>query len=270
MSSTAATAATQPAPRLTVRGLVKDFTGRRGATVRAIDHVDLDVGIGEFVCLIGASGCGKSTLLNIVGGLESATDGVVAVDGETVVGPGPDRGMVFQAYSLYPWKTVADNIAFGLELAGVARGERRERVEELLGIMELTAFADHLPKQLSGGMRQRVAIARALAPQPDLLLLDEPFGALDAITKRSMQEFIRTVWLRTGVTILMVTHDVPEAIYLSQRISVMTPRPGRIATTIAVPFGAVRGPTVKRDARFLDLVDEIEDLLQTRPEGAAT
>ena len=269
MSSTAATVATQPAPRLTVRGLVKDFTGRRGATVRAIDHVDLDVGIGEFVCLIGASGCGKSTLLNIVGGLESATDGVVAVDGETVVGPGPDRGMVFQAYSLYPWKTVADNIAFGLELAGMARGERRERVEELLGIMELTAFADHLPKQLSGGMRQRVAIARALAPQPDLLLLDEPFGALDAITKRSMQEFIRTVWLRTGVTILMVTHDVPEAIYLSQRISVMTPRPGRIATTIEVPFGAVRGPTVKRDPRFLDLVDEIEDLLQTRPEDSA-
>jgi len=271
MSSPAAVPSSRPAPpHLTVRGLVKDFAGRRGETIRAIDHVDLDVGIGEFVCLIGASGCGKSTLLNIVGGLESATDGVVAVDNETVVGPGPDRGMVFQAYSLYPWKTVGDNIAFGLELAGVARAERRERVEELLGIMELTAFADHLPKQLSGGMRQRVAIARALAPQPDLLLLDEPFGALDAITKRSMQEFIRTVWLRTGVTILMVTHDVPEAIYLSQRISVMTPRPGRIATTIEVPFGAVRGPSVKRDARFLDLVDEIEDLLQTRPEESAT
>ena len=136
--------------------------------------------------------------------------------------------------------------------------------------MELTAFADHLPKQLSGGMRQRVAIARALAPQPDVLLLDEPFGALDAITKRSMQEFIRTVWLRTGITILMVTHDVPEAIYLSQRISVMTPRPGRIATTIDVPFGPVRGPNVKRDARFLDLVDEIEDLLQTRPAEPAS
>jgi len=270
MSSVAASATHTAPPRLTVRGLVKDFAGRRGETVRAIDHVDLDVGIGEFVCLIGASGCGKSTLLNIVGGLESATDGVIAVDGESVVGPGPDRGMVFQAYSLYPWKTVADNVAFGLELAGIARGERRERVDELLGIMELAAFADHLPKQLSGGMRQRVAIARALAPQPDVLLLDEPFGALDAITKRSMQEFIRTVWLRTGITILMVTHDVPEAIYLSRRISVMTPRPGRIATTIDVPFGPVRGPNVKRDARFLDLVDEIEDLLQTRPAEPAS
>ncbi len=234
--------------------------------MRAIDHVDLDVASGEFVCIVGASGCGKSTLLNIVGGLDSLSSGTVEIDGDPVVGPGPDRGMVFQAYSLFPWKSVADNIAFGLELAGVDKAARRERVDELLGIMELTAFADQLPKQLSGGMRQRVAIARALAPEPDVLLLDEPFGALDAITKRSMQEFIRTVWLRTGVTILMVTHDVPEAIYLSQRIYVMTPRPGRVATTIEVPFGSARGPGVKRDPRFLDLVDEIEELLQTRPE----
>jgi len=251
-------------PRVAVRGLVKEFTAHR-STIRAIDDVDLDIEAGEFVCIIGASGCGKSTLLNIVGGLESATSGSIEIDGEPVVGPGPDRGMVFQAYSLFPWKTVADNIGFGLELAGVGRAHRRERVAELLGIMELTPFADHLPKQLSGGMRQRVAIARALAPEPDVLLLDEPFGALDAITTRSMQEFVRTVWLRTGVTILMVTHDVPEAIYLSQRIYVMSPRPGRVTTTIDVPFGATRGPSVKRDARFLDLVDEIEELLQTRP-----
>jgi NitT/TauT family transport system ATP-binding protein len=256
--------ATVARPRVAVRGLVKDFVSRR-TTVRAIDEVDLDVAAGEFVCIIGASGCGKSTLLNIVGGLESSSGGAVEIDGEPVVGPGPDRGMVFQAYSLYPWKSVADNIGFGLELAGVNRAQRRERVDELLGIMELTAFADQLPKELSGGMRQRVAIARALAPEPDVLLLDEPFGALDAITKRSMQEFIRTVWLRTGVTILMVTHDVPEAIYLSQRIYVMSPRPGRVTTIIDVPFGTVRGPSVKRDPRFLDLVDEIEELLQTRP-----
>jgi NitT/TauT family transport system ATP-binding protein len=264
MSASSTPAANLAPPRVAVRNLGKDFDTRR-SSVRAIDEVDLDVSAGEFVCIIGASGCGKSTLLNIVGGLESASGGRVEIDGELVIGPGPDRGMVFQAYSLYPWKTVADNIGFGLELAGVARAARRERVAELLGIMELTAFADHLPKQLSGGMRQRVAIARALAPEPDVLLLDEPFGALDAITKRSMQEFIRTVWVRTGVTILMVTHDVPEAIYLSERIYVMSPRPGRVTTTIDVPFGKVRGPGVKRDPRFLDLVDEIEELLQTRP-----
>jgi len=251
------------APRVAVRGLAKEFRARR-TTVRAIDDVDLHVQAGEFVCIIGASGCGKSTLLNIVGGLESATTGTVEIDGEPVIGPGPDRGMVFQTYSLYPWKTVAQNIGFGLELAKVGRRERQERIDELLGIMELSAFADQLPKELSGGMRQRVAIARALAAQPDVLLLDEPFGALDAITKRSMQEFIRTVWLRTGVTILMVTHDVPEAIYLSQRIYVMSPRPGRVTTVIDVPFGTTRGPSVKRDPRFLDLVDEMEDLLQTR------
>ena len=171
--------------------------------------------------------------------------------------------MVFQAYSLYPWKTVAENIAFGLEVAGISRADREARVTDLLNIVGLKAFADHLPKELSGGMRQRVAIARALAPEPDVLLLDEPFGALDAQTKRSMQEFLRTLWQRTRATILMVTHDVQEAVYLADRIYVMTPRPGRVAEVVEVPFGTARGPGVKRDPRFLDLVDEIEDLLHT-------
>jgi ABC-type nitrate/sulfonate/bicarbonate transport system ATPase subunit len=249
--------------KVTVRNLVKEFPAGRRQTVRAIDDVDLHVGTGEFVCIVGASGCGKSTLLNIVAGLDTATSGAVEVDGDTVVGPGPDRGMVFQAYSLYPWKTVAENVAFGLEVAGMPRGDRDERVTELLNIVGLKAFADHLPKELSGGMRQRVAIARALAPEPDVLLLDEPFGALDAQTKRSMQEFLRTLWQRTRATILMVTHDVQEAVYLSDRIYVMTPRPGRVAEVVDVPFGTARGPSVKRDPRFLDLVDEIEDLLHT-------
>ncbi len=252
-------------PKVAVRRLVKDYTsGRtfgRGTTTRAIDDVSVEVNDGDFVCVVGASGCGKSTMLNIIGGLETPTDGAVEVDGEPVVGPGPDRGMVFQAYSLFPWKTVAENIEFGLEIAKVPKAERRERVNELLGIMELTAFAGQLPKELSGGMRQRVAIARSLAPAPDVLLLDEPFGALDALTKRNLQEFLRAVWLRTGTTIIMVTHDVPEAVYLSQRIVVMTPHPGRIADVIDVPFGDVRGPSVKRDSRFLDLIDEIEDTL---------
>lgn len=267
MTDTTMNQPAQPSmPKVAVRHLVKDYVSSRsfgrGTTMRAIDDVSVEIAAGEFVCIVGASGCGKSTMLNIIGGLESLTSGVVEIDGEQVVGPGPDRGMVFQAYSLYPWKTVAENIEFGLEIAKVSRAERAERVTELLGIMGLTAFADQLPKELSGGMRQRVAIARSLAPAPDVLLLDEPFGALDALTKRSLQEFLRSVWLRTGTTIVMVTHDVPEAVYLSQRIVVMTPHPGRLADVIDVPFGDVRGPTVKRDPRFLDLVDEIEDTLR--------
>jgi NitT/TauT family transport system ATP-binding protein len=240
--------------------LTKVYPGPKG-DVAAIDGIDLHVEGGELVCIVGASGCGKSTLLNIVGGLETPTAGAVEVDGEPVIGPGPDRGMVFQAYSLFPWRTVAANVAFGLERAGTPKASRAARVAELLGIMSLTEFANRQPRELSGGMRQRVAIARALAPEPDVLLLDEPFGALDAQTKKAMQDFLLTVWARTGTTILMVTHDVEESIYLSQRIYVLEARPGRVGAVVDVPFGASRGPSIKRDARFLDLRDEIEDLL---------
>ena len=252
------------APKLCCVGVTKQFPGRRRqpGTV-ALDGIDLQVAENELVCIVGASGCGKSTLLNIVGGLEDATAGTVEVDGAPVIGPGPDRGMVFQAYSLYPWKTVAENIRFGLECAGVPRAQRTERVQELLGIVGLTEFADTLPRDLSGGMRQRVAIARALAPEPDMLLLDEPFGALDAQTKQVLQDFLLTVWQRTGATILMVTHDVDEAVYLSGRVYVFSSRPGRVAEEIEVPFGAQRGPLVRRDPRFLDLRDEIQDHLRT-------
>ncbi|MDQ1569219.1 MAG: NitT/TauT family transport system ATP-binding protein, partial [Actinomycetota bacterium] len=221
-------------------------------------HVDE----GELVCLLGVSGCGKSTLLSIAGGLETATDGEVRVDGDTVVGPGADRGMVFQAYSLYPWLTVAANIEFGLEIGRWGKARRRERVAELLAIMNLTEFADALPRELSGGMRQRVAIARALAPEPDILLLDEPFGALDAQTKLAMQEFLLLVWQRTGSTILMVTHDVEEALFLSQRVYVMHGRPGRVVEVVDVPFGRTRGTQVKRSPKFLDLRDEIQELFR--------
>ncbi|MEJ7846249.1 MAG: ABC transporter ATP-binding protein [Acidimicrobiales bacterium] len=247
---------------LTVEGVTKVFARtRRTGEVVALDGIDLHVDPGELVCIVGASGCGKSTLLNIAGGLDSATAGAVRVDGERVVGPGPDRGMVFQAYSLYPWKSVADNIAFGLRIARWAAPRRDERVRELLGIMGLTEWAGHRPGQLSGGMRQRVAIARALAPEPDVLLLDEPFGALDAQTKRAMQDFLLQVQSRTATTILMVTHDVAEAVYLSQRVYVFSARPGRVADEVIIPFGPQRGTTVQRDPRFLDLRDEIEDLL---------
>ena len=247
-------------PMLVVRGVSKVFR-RRHTEVVALDEVDLQVDRGELVCLVGASGCGKSTLLAIVAGLDEPTSGVVLVEGDQVIGPGADRGMVFQGYSLYPWKTVSQNIAFGLEVARWPRARRRARVAELLGVVGLTEFADALPKELSGGMRQRVAIARALAPQPDVLLLDEPFGALDAQTKRHMQDFLLTIWRQLGATILMVTHDVDEAVYLSSRVYVMSARPGRIAEQIEIPFGRARGPHVRRDPRFLDVRDELNDLL---------
>jgi NitT/TauT family transport system ATP-binding protein len=253
-------ASTVVTPKLVVDNVSKVFTSRRQETV-ALDEVNLHVDDGELVCLLGTSGCGKSTLLSIAGGLDTATAGEVRVDGDTVIGPGADRGMVFQAYSLYPWLTVARNIEFGLEIARWGKARRRERVAELLGIMNLTEFADALPRELSGGMRQRVAIARALAPEPDVLLLDEPFGALDAHTKRHLQDFLLTVWRRTRATILMVTHDVEEAVYLSSRIYVLSPRPGRVTDVIDVPFGTNRGPHIKRDPRFLDLRDELSELL---------
>jgi NitT/TauT family transport system ATP-binding protein len=246
--------------KLVVEGVSKTFRSRRG-DIDALDDVDLHVLDGELVCLLGSSGCGKSTLLSIIGGLETATVGRVTIDGDVVVGPGSDRGMVFQAYSLFPWLTVAANIEFGLQIARWAKARRKERVAELLGIMALSEFADALPRELSGGMRQRVAIARALAPEPDILLLDEPFGALDAQTRRHLQDFLLTVWRRTGSTILMVTHDVEEAVYLSSRIYVLAARPGRVAEVVDVPFGRDRGPVVKRDPRFLDLRDELGDLL---------
>ena len=246
--------------KLIVDGVSKVFSSRR-STVTALADVNMHVDDGELVCLLGESGCGKSTLLSIIGGLEEATTGQVTIGGARVIGPGADRGMVFQAYSLFPWATVRGNIEFGLELAGATKQHRRDRVDELLGIMSLGDFAEALPRELSGGMRQRVAIARALAPEPDVLLLDEPFGALDAQTKRTMQDFLLTVWERTGTTIAMVTHDVEEAIYLSQRIVVLAPRPGRVVEEITVPFGRYRGPSIKRDPRFLDLRDELSDIL---------
>lgn len=248
------------AAKLVVSGVSKTYSSRRGH-VHALAGIDLHVDDGEIVCLLGASGCGTSTLLSIIGGLETATAGEVTVEGERVVGPGADRGMVFQGYSLFPWLSVAGNVAFGLEVAGWSRVRRAERVDELLATMSLSDFADALPRELSGGMRQRVAIARALAPEPDVLLLDEPFGALDAQTRRHLQDFLLTVWRRTGCTVLMVTHDVEEAVYLSGRVYVMAPSPGHVAEIVDVPFGADRGPLVKRDPRFLDLRDELGELL---------
>ena len=246
--------------RLEARGVTKVFSGKRGDTL-AIEDIDLHVEQGEFVCLVGASGSGKSTLLSVLAGLSEPTSGQATLDGELIEGPGPERGLVFQGYSLYPWRTVSQNIAFGLELAGYDKHEIRQRIDRYLKVMNLEKWANARPSQLSGGMRQRVAIARSLAPEPEVLLLDEPFGALDAHTKTLMQEFLVSVWRETGTTILMVTHDVEEAIYLSQRIYVLSSHPGRVKREIVVPFGPERGPEIRRDESFLDLRDEIRGLL---------
>lgn len=243
-----------------VRNLTKTFHGKRGP-VTAFEGVTLHVDSGELVCIVGASGCGKSTLLSIIAGLETPTTGEVTLGGFPVRGPGPDRGIVFQSYSLFPWRTVAENVGFGLELAGMAAPERRKRVAYYLRVMNLEKWADSRPGQLSGGMRQRVAIARSLATEPEVLLLDEPFGALDAHTRGQMQDYLLSVWKQTGTTILMVTHDVEEALFLAQRIYVFSSHPGRVRREVTVPFGDDRSQRIRRDERFLDLRDDIHGLL---------
>jgi ABC-type nitrate/sulfonate/bicarbonate transport system ATPase subunit len=246
--------------RLEVRSLSKSF--RVGATdTPALDAVTLHVEAGELICLVGASGCGKSTLLSIIAGLTEPTAGEVLLGGEPIEGPGPDRGLVFQSYTLFPWRSVAGNIAFGLEIAGMDRREIERRVHHYLDVMQLTRWAAARPGQLSGGMRQRVAIARSLATEPDVLLLDEPFGALDAQTRSRMQDFLLTVWRETGTTILMVTHDVEEAIFLAQRLYVLSSHPGRVKREVVVPFGPDRSPAIRRDPRFIDLRDDVQALL---------
>jgi len=248
--------------RLEATALTKSFATDRGETV-AIQGVDLHVEPGEFVCLVGASGCGKSTLLNIIAGLLEPSSGTVTLEGWPIIGPGPDRGLVPQSYSLFPWRTVAQNVAFGLEIAGLDKSASAERVAELLEVMNLTRWADARPSQLSGGMRQRVAIARSLATQPQVLLLDEPFGALDAHTRLLMQEFLVSLWRRTGTTVLMVTHDVDEALFLAQRVYVLSSHPGRVKCELELPFGDERAPEVRRKPEFLDLRHEVLDLLLT-------
>jgi NitT/TauT family transport system ATP-binding protein len=240
----------------------KDFR-RRGTLVRALEGIDLRVERGSFVCVVGASGSGKSTLLSLVAGLAKPTTGEVRLDGRPVTGPGPDRGLVFQSGAVYPWRTVERNVAFGLELLRLSRAERARRVAWYLDETGLTPLRHALPRQLSGGQRQRVAIARALACEPEVLLLDEPFGALDVQTKEDMQLLIRRVWRDTGTTVLMVTHDVEEAVFLGQRVVVLASDPGRIAADIDVTFPDDRDLTIKREREFIALRGQIEDLVRT-------
>jgi NitT/TauT family transport system ATP-binding protein len=247
---------------LEVTNLTKAFKTRKGSLM-ALEGINLHVEGGEFVCVVGASGSGKSTLLRLIAGLEVASAGEVRVDGVQVSGPGVDRGMVFQHYTLYPWMTVAENVGFGMKLQGMRKPERQQRIAHYLEVVGLTRFGHSLPKELSGWMKQRVAIARALASQPKILLMDEPFGALDVQTKASMQEFLLDLWQRTHMSILMITHDVEEAIFLSERIYVLTAHPGRVRREIAINLPAERSYTLKRSAVFQDYKDEIMGLLHS-------
>ncbi|QCG94204.1 ABC transporter ATP-binding protein [Azospirillum sp. TSA2s] len=219
--------------QIQVRGVEKTFSVGAQKIV-ALQNIDLDIRKGEFVCLLGPSGCGKSTLLNAVAGFQPPTKGTVTVDGRTITEPGPDRGMVFQEYALFPWMTVAQNVAFGLEIKGMSKAEIAERVEWLLQKLHLQDFRNRYPKDLSGGMRQRVAIARVLALDSPILLMDEPFGALDALTRRTLQDELLRIWEEVGKTILFVTHSIEESIYLADRIIVMTYRPGTIKRDVLV------------------------------------
>jgi NitT/TauT family transport system ATP-binding protein len=214
--------------QIAVRALDQVFDAGGGSAVMALQKIDLDVAAGEFVCLLGPSGCGKSTLLNAIAGFLIPSAGQILIDGRAVSGPGPDRGMVFQEYALFPWMTVADNIAFGMAIKRLPRVEIAARVDGLLDRFGLLQFRDRFPKDLSGGMRQRVAIARVLALDPPILLMDEPFAALDALTRQTLQDDLLRLWAELGKTVIFVTHSIDEALYLADRVVVMTYRPGTI------------------------------------------
>jgi NitT/TauT family transport system ATP-binding protein len=233
----------------------------RGREVLALDQVSLSVAAREFVALLGPSGCGKSTLLYLIGGFLPVESGTIAIDGKPVQGPGPDRGIVFQHFALFPWKTVRGNILYGLERQGMPKAEREQRALDFVNLVGLAGFEDSYPSQLSGGMKQRAAIARTLAFDPSILLMDEPFGALDAQTRGLMQGELLRIWQRTPKTVIFVTHDVQEAVYLAERVAVMSARPGRIKTIIDTRFDK-NDPDIFKNSVFVEKVDEIWNLVR--------
>jgi len=246
---------------LEIKGVNKLFLSD-GKEMEALHDINLSIRENEFVCFIGPSGCGKTTLLRIIAGLEKATSGTISLAGEPIIGPGPERGMVFQEYSLFPWRTVLQNISFGPELKGVPSAQREDRSRQYLKMVGLERFEGRYPHELSGGMKQRVAIARALVNDPRALLMDEPFGALDAQTRNIMQSELLRIWEEEKKTVVFVTHSVDEAIYLADRIVIMSARPGRIKDIIEIPIPRPRNRTSAdvnkiRDRILCDLRSEI-------------
>ena len=239
--------------QLSIQGVSRTFTSAKGVATQALLPVDFEVRENDFVTILGPSGCGKSTLLRIVAGLDSPTSGRVLLDGRPVEGPGADRGMVFQSYTLFPWLTIEQNIRFGLRERGMPEAQQKERAAYFIAKVGLRGFEQHFPKQLSGGMQQRTAIARALANDPKILLMDEPFGALDNQTRVLMQELLLGIWESERKTVLFVTHDIDEAIFMANRVAVFSARPGRIKTELAVDLPHPRHYTIKTSPEFMDL-----------------
>ena len=252
----------ETSPKVLVEQVTKTFDSNKGDKTTALAEVNLTIKENEFITILGPSGCGKSTLLRIVGGLEEQTTGRVLLDGGEVSGPSEERGFVFQSYSLFPWLTVKENIEFGLKNKKVPLKEREDISKEYIDLIGLHGFSDHYPKQLSGGMQQRVAIARALANDPQILLLDEPFGALDNQTRSLMQESLLNIWEKSHKTILFVTHDVEEAIFLASRVLVMTSRPGKIKADIPIDLEYPRSYQLKSDPRFLEYKRQIYEMIR--------
>lgn len=244
--------------RIDIRELGKVYDGSERNLTTVFEDISLAIGDGEFVSLVGPSGCGKSTLLLCIAGLEAHSTGQILLAGQQVTGPGPDLAIVFQEFALFPWRSVIRNVEYGLEVRGVAAPERRARARERLALVGLSAFEDYLPHQLSGGMRQRVAIARALVVEPQVLLLDEPFGALDALTRQSLQRELERIWRATRKTVLFVTHSISEAVFLSDRVILLSKRPARIKLDVTVDLPRPRDPY---DPKFVKLQAELERLL---------
>jgi NitT/TauT family transport system ATP-binding protein len=245
-------------PMISMRGLSKVWNPGTPKALTAVDRITLDVAPGEFVVLLGPSGCGKSSLLYVVAGLEATTDGTLLCDGQPITGPSTERGMIFQEASLYPWLTIADNVSFGLKLQGVTQTQRRNSALELLRKVGLSDAADKRPDELSGGMRQRAALARALAMHPKVLLMDEPFAALDIQTRAKMQGHLLDAWRASGASVLLVTHSIDEALALADRIVVFTARPGRIKQIVSVQLPR---PRSMRDPHIIALQQQLADLL---------
>ena len=263
-----------PARCLDVRGVAMRY-GEGAVALTALARIDLAIDAHEFITIVGPSGCGKSTLLYLIGGFLSPSAGEILLHDHPIAGPGPERGIVFQRYSLFPWRTVAGNIAYGLEEKGMPRAEREKAVREYTRLVHLEGFEDRFPRELSGGMQQRVAIAQTLACEPEILLMDEPFGALDAQTRRLLQDELRRIWRRDIKTVLFVTHDVEEAVALGTRIVVMAARPGRIKEIVTRDFDVDESGEYEADPRFVALKMRIwrsvkEEVDAARATGAAT